>query len=72
MKVRVDPTKCRGYGMCQELAGAQFVSDDWGLVQARGLEVSADQRPAVQRAIDACPFQAIRQVDESSPPRISV
>jgi ferredoxin len=72
MKVRVDPTKCRGYGMCKELAEAEFVSDDWGLVQARGSEVSLDQVLAVQSAIEACPFQAIRLVDEDSPPRISV
>ncbi|MGE0216399.1 ferredoxin [Mycolicibacterium sp.] len=66
MRLRVDPTKCRGYAICLELAPEQFSADDWGLVQAYGTPVSTSDVAAGQRAIDACPYQAIQWVDGNS------
>lgn len=60
MRPRVDPTRCRGFGICRELAPGYFTPDDWGLAQAADGEVAEDDHPAVDHAIASCPYQAIR------------
>lgn len=64
MSIRVDPTKCRGYGLCEVLAPDHLEADDWGLAQSRGLPIDQEDVPAVQAAIDVCPFDAIRWLEE--------
>lgn len=69
--VRIDSTKCRGYGWCVELSRNHFSTDDWGFVQTRGREVLDDELPVVQSAIDACPFNAIRWMEGVEPAAIA-
>ncbi|MEP9380765.1 ferredoxin [Nocardioides sp. KR10-350] len=64
MTIRVDPTKCRGYGLCEVLAPGHLEADDWGLAQSRGLPVDQQDVASVQAAIDVCPFDAIRWLEE--------
>ena len=63
MRLRIDPTKCRGYGICLEIAPQQFDSDDWGLVQAHQTPVPETDHQAAQRSINACPYNAIQWVN---------
>jgi ferredoxin len=60
--VRVDPTKCRGHGICVEVAADHFSPDDWGYVQSAGEEVAAPDAARVQRAVERCPYGAIHWV----------
>jgi ferredoxin len=64
MRVRVNPIKCQGYGICAELAPDHFVRDDWGLVQARKAEVDPAD-PSVGKAVEQCPIKAIRWIDDN-------
>lgn len=66
MKVRVDPTKCQGYGVCIELAPHNFVRDDWGLVQAAKDDIESDDLPAVVSAVSQCPISAIRWLGDEN------
>ncbi|WP_376707622.1 ferredoxin [Nocardioides alcanivorans] len=69
MRPHVDPTRCRGYGVCHEIADRHFATDDWGLAWAtNGPSYSAD-RTAVDAAIAACPFDAIRWIDTADQDR---
>lgn len=66
MKVRVNPTKCQGYGVCIELAPDNFVRDDWGLVQAAQGDIDPDDLPAVFGAVTQCPISAIRWLGDQN------
>jgi ferredoxin len=60
-RLRVDPTKCQGYGTCAEVAETLFVMDEWGYAQSvpRDLRGSAEENAAAA-AIDVCPVKAVR------------
>lgn len=60
MVVRVDPTKCQGYGRCVEIASELFELDEWGYASAR-LEgdVPSTLVDAAREAVRECPAQAI-------------
>ncbi|SFK98426.1 ferredoxin [Geodermatophilus ruber] len=60
-RVRVDPTKCQGYGTCAEVAESLFVLDDWGYAQSvpRDLQ-GATEKQAAEAAIEVCPVKAVR------------
>ncbi|WP_158171099.1 ferredoxin [Rhodococcus sp. JT-3] len=60
MTTRVNPMACRGYGVCADIAPDQFTLDDWGLAQSTGAEVDPDDVANTQKAIDVCPYRAIR------------
>jgi ferredoxin len=62
-RLRVDPTKCQGYGTCAEVAQTLFVLDEWGYAQsiARDLRGSAEES-AAEAAIEACPVRAVRRL----------
>jgi ferredoxin len=60
MKVRVDPTKCQGFGACAQECPGVFELDEWGYAQVRaGGAVPDGQEEQAQRAVDACPEHAI-------------
>ena len=65
--LHVDPTRCRGYGVCHELAQRHFSTDDWGLASSTGLGVTSADLEAVEAAIGNCPFDAIRWIDAEPP-----
>jgi ferredoxin len=61
MKVIIDHDRCSGHGRCFVLSPALFVDDENGYGQVIGDgEVSDDTRAAAERAVRACPEQAIR------------
>jgi ferredoxin len=60
MKVRVDPTKCQGYGLCTEVAGEVFKLDDFGFAHVEGgTEITPEMEPRVAEAVRGCPAKAI-------------
>jgi ferredoxin len=63
MRVRVDPSRCQGYGMCVEHAPTEFTYDDWGFAQSSDLDIAPAAVEAVDRAIAACPARAIRRLE---------
>jgi|HubBroStandDraft_3_1064219.scaffolds.fasta_scaffold529435_2 ferredoxin len=66
MKIRADPGRCVGAGLCAMNAATVFTqSEDDGTVElllADGA-VPADLRAVVLEAVDACPSRAITVVD---------
>jgi len=59
MKVRVDTTKCRGMGLCEIAAPTVFEVGDDGLSHAINPEPPADDRIAVEEAVNNCPTAAL-------------
>ena len=64
LRVRIDPSRCQGYGVCVEYAAAQFAYDDWGFAQSVDAEVPPESIAAVAKAIRQCPISAIRWTEE--------
>jgi ferredoxin len=60
MKVRVDATKCEGYGTCAAHLPEVFKLDEWGYASVEGDgEVPAGKEDLARRAIYDCPVNAI-------------
>ena len=60
-RIRVDPTKCQGYGTCAEVAESLFVMDEWGYAQSVPRDLrDATEEQAAEAAIDVCPVKAVR------------
>lgn len=60
VRLRLDPTRCTGHGLCAELLGERVTLDEWGypIIADRGLpeDLIADAR----RAVTDCPALALR------------
>ncbi len=66
MRVKVDPTKCDGYGTCFAMCPSVFDEDEWGYSGARGDgTVPPGDEAKARRAISLCAEGAIREVDEA-------
>lgn len=61
-RLRVDRTRCDGYGMCAELLPELVALDDWGYPILRDAPVPDRLRDLARRAVDACPILALRLV----------
>jgi ferredoxin len=60
VKVRVDPVKCEGYGVCAEHLAEVFKLDEWGYAYVEGDgEVPAGREEDARKAINDCPTDAI-------------
>jgi ferredoxin len=59
MKARVDPAKCNGYTLCNQLAPEIFKLDEWGYAFADGGEVHPHNEQQAREAAKACPENAI-------------
>ena len=59
MRVHVDRSRCRGYGMCTETAPSVFRFDDEGYAAADDRELSPAEIEAVRLAARLCPERAI-------------
>jgi ferredoxin len=60
-RLRVDPTKCQGYGTCAEVAESLFVLDEWGYAQSVPRELhGTTEEQAAGAAIEVCPVKAVR------------
>ncbi len=66
MRVHVDWTRCDGHGACAELLPELLTSDEWGYPLSRTGERDPTVPPELvahaQRAVKACPLQALRPV----------
>jgi ferredoxin len=66
MKLRVDATKCEGYGKCVDVMPDLFVLDDWGYASIEGTGVVPEgQEDLARQAIAVCPAFAILEVEET-------
>ena len=64
MKIEVDRAKCTGLGICEALAPAFFeVGVDGELLQLSST-VAGNDLDEVRAAVDGCPTEALRLVDE--------
>jgi ferredoxin len=58
-ELRIDPIACDGHGLCAELFPEGISLDDWGFPIVDGPVPPGLERQA-QRAVNACPTQALR------------
>lgn len=60
MQLRLDATKCSGYGQCAEHLPSVFDLDEWGYAVLKDDgHVPAGEEEAAGRAIADCPQRAI-------------
>lgn len=69
MRVYVDPIKCSGYTLCNQILPSLFKLDDWGFASVDGATVMPGSEEKVQEAAQACPENAIRIEEGESPSR---
>ena len=60
MKLLLDPTRCHGYGLCQEAAASLIDLDEFGYAAVRSQEVEPAQLAAARDAVTRCPNDALR------------
>jgi ferredoxin len=58
-RVRVDPTRCSGRGLCAELVPELIGMDDWGYPILSDTTVEGDVLRHARRAVAACPELAL-------------
>lgn len=65
MKIRLDRTRCDGFGICARHAPRHFSLDDWGYASLEGDgSVPPAEQDGVLRALLDCPVHAIRTVGD--------
>jgi ferredoxin len=65
MKAHVNPAKCEGFGLCQEVLPEVFLLDEWGYAYVDGNgEVPAGMQTKAREAAAICPVHAITATDE--------
>lgn len=66
-RLRVDPTRCDGHGLCAELFPERVTLDDWGYPIVAPAPIGPDLEPLARRAVSACPVLALRldRIDRS-------
>ncbi|GGN57051.1 ferredoxin [Streptomyces kronopolitis] len=60
MKLRLDPTRCQGYGLCQEPAPDLIDIDDFGYASVVADPAPGTSEDAARAAVEACPNSALR------------
>ena len=63
-RLRVDPTRCDGSGLCAELLPERVVLDDWGYPMIDPTPIEPGLEPEARRAVAACPKLALLLVRE--------
>lgn len=59
-RLRVDPIRCDGHGLCAELFPERVRRDDWGYPIVDPTPIPPPLLPMARRAVDACPVLALR------------
>jgi ferredoxin len=59
-RLRIDPTVCRGHGVCAELLGEHIALDEWGYPIIADRPVPPDLLRDARRAVTDCPALALR------------
>ncbi|MFT4127576.1 MAG: ferredoxin [Gordonia sp. (in: high G+C Gram-positive bacteria)] len=63
MRIEADLDLCQGHGMCEMEAPDIFAAHrDW--VEIRNTEPGGEHRLAVEAAVQYCPTQALRIIDD--------
>jgi ferredoxin len=63
MKIKLDRTKCDGFGACARWAPETFDLDEWGYVSlTHAGNVPPEHEDAVRRALLDCPVHAITEL----------
>jgi ferredoxin len=62
MKLRLDPTKCDGFGFCAELLSPWVELDEWGFPVLAEEEVPPAVLAGARQAAHACPRRALQLV----------
>ena len=75
MRIKLDRTRCDGFGACARHAPEYFSLDDWGYASLVGNgEIPPADHDAVTRALLDCPVHAIVEVGEhpaAAPPAVN-
>jgi ferredoxin len=58
-RIRVDPTRCDGYGYCAELFPERIRLDDWGYPMLSENPFGSELEPHARRAVRDCPRLAL-------------
>jgi ferredoxin len=59
-RLRLDPTACRGHGVCAELLGEHIALDEWGYPIIADRPIPPDLLRDARRAVNDCPVLALR------------
>jgi ferredoxin len=59
-RLRVDPIRCDGHGLCAELFPERVRADDWGYPIIDAAPLDQGLLPLARRAVAACPVRALR------------
>ena len=62
MKIKLDRTKCDGFGVCAKYAPETFDLDEWGYVSLVGAGNVSEHEDGVRRALLDCPVHAITEL----------
>ena len=63
MKIKLDRTRCDGFGACARYAPETFDLDEWGYVSLVGAgNVAPEHEDGVRRALLDCPVHAITEL----------
>ena len=71
-RLRVDPTACKGHGLCAELFPEWIEADDWGYPIVDSRPVPRGLEEHARRAVDACPVLALALVRAAETARTGV
>lgn len=59
MRLRVDPIRCAGHGLCAELLPELIRLDDWGYPIVEHPDVPAELGKLAREAVSICPTLAL-------------
>lgn len=59
-RLRLDPTRCSGHGLCAELLGEHIALDEWGYPIIADREIPVSLLADARRAVTDCPALALR------------
>ncbi len=65
-RIEVDHQKCMGTSTCIYLAPGRFVLNEQG--RSTPVQAETTDDPGIREAVEACPVQAIRLLDENGRP----
>ncbi len=59
VRLRVNPIRCSGHGLCAELLPERVTLDEWGYPIVDGKPIPAELMADARRAASACPMLAL-------------
>ncbi|HET6811629.1 MAG TPA: ferredoxin [Acidimicrobiales bacterium] len=70
VRIRLDPTRCAGHGICALISGERIGLDGWGFAVVDPTEIGeANLRRRARRAVAACPRGALSLEEVPGPSR---